>query len=67
MKLPFNTMLGPVLKHNFTNTILFCQNPTFIISIPYTYLYSVIGLVSIIMISFAVKLVLSFYNFTDGC
>lgn len=64
MKLPFNTILGPVLKPNFTSTRLFCKNPTFIISIPYTYLYSIIGLVSIKMIFFAVKLYLAF---TDGC
>ncbi|XP_034830414.1 uncharacterized protein [Maniola hyperantus] len=44
MKLPFSIILGQVLKPHFTSTKLFCKSPTFSISIPYTYVYSTLGL-----------------------
>ncbi|XP_039754566.1 uncharacterized protein LOC120629638 [Pararge aegeria] len=44
MKLPFSIILGPVLKLHFTKTKLFCKNLTFSASVPYTYVFSTLGL-----------------------
>ncbi|XP_052740399.1 uncharacterized protein LOC112048159 [Bicyclus anynana] len=46
MKLPFSIVLGQLLKPQYANTKLFCKHPTFSISVPYTYVFSTLGLVS---------------------
>ncbi|XP_026317808.1 uncharacterized protein LOC113228667 [Hyposmocoma kahamanoa] len=43
MKLPFSILLDPILRPYLGRTRVFCENPTFLFSIPYTYFYSVIG------------------------
>nr|XP_026488380.1 uncharacterized protein LOC113395053 [Vanessa tameamea] len=44
MKLPFNIILRPVLKTYFKSSKVFCQHYTFSVSVPYTYIYSALGL-----------------------
>ncbi|XP_068631682.1 uncharacterized protein [Battus philenor] len=43
MKIPFNLLLGPLLKPHMKYFHAFCQYPTFYISLPYTYFYGTIG------------------------
>nr|XP_032524412.1 uncharacterized protein LOC116775596 [Danaus plexippus plexippus] len=43
MKLPFNKILRPMLKPYLSHTKLFCSYPTFSFSLPYTYVYSILG------------------------
>ncbi|PZC86433.1 uncharacterized protein LOC135117931 [Helicoverpa armigera] len=44
MKLPFNMVLAPMLKPYLGRTRMFCHHPTFYMSILYTYLYGLLGL-----------------------
>lgn len=46
MKLPFSKIISPLLKPYLGNTRMFCQHPTFGISIFYTYFYGTLGFVS---------------------
>ncbi|XP_028173841.1 uncharacterized protein LOC114362586 [Ostrinia furnacalis] len=43
MKLPFSKIISPFLKPYLGNTRMFCQHPTFGISVFYTYFYGTLG------------------------
>lgn len=47
MKLPFSIILGPILKTYFRSSKVFCQHYVFSVSVPYTYIFSALGLVSL--------------------
>lgn len=47
MKLPFSIILGPILKTYFRSSKVFCRHYAFSVSVPYTYIFSALGLVSL--------------------